>query len=111
MSANSPSFTFNGIIDLVLFGGALWRIFLPSHGISMKQLYVILYIAESPVNVPRMTKAGFYSDANNTYTGLKILCSRGFLVKIGITYHLSGKGEAVCLQFLDFCRAHGVAGE
>jgi len=107
----SDHLSFDNLNEYLTFQGAIIRNFLPSVKLSIKELYCVLLLHESPLNLFIFTNKGYYSDKSNTYRVLVYLCSRGYVVKIGEVYHNTGKGEAVCLQFLDFCRAHGVAGE
>lgn len=105
---SKEAFLFNSINSLAVFQGAFFRIFLPSVGLSAKFIYLILTLYNNPVNRPILVNMGFYSDIRNTQTAITTLTKRGYIVRMGYTYHLTGKGESVYLQFIDFARRQGV---
>jgi predicted transcriptional regulator len=99
---------FDNIRSFVSFEALVRRNFLPTVDLSLSEMYFTLFLYNNPSEGFKLAHLGLYSMRTNTFNCIQRVIKKGYINKVGLTYHLTGKGEILVNSFLEFCRLRGV---
>lgn len=97
----------HSLTSFIIFNRAFQAIFCRFQGLSPFGGYLILFLVNNPSSTLILRDA-LSAHYNNTLYELTKLLRRGYVIRSGDLWYLTGKGEMVYHSFTEFCRQRGV---